>query len=111
VRTALDHEFVVDFQPIVDLGSGEVVSAEALARWQTDTGIREPYEFLPGIERAGLNASLFHRMLDDGLTHLATFRSVLAPAGTLATQDCQLVAERNDLELQFRAAAKPTSEP
>ena len=29
----------------------------------------------------------------------------------LATQDCQLVAERNDLELQFRAAAKPTSEP
>ena len=32
-------------------------------------------------------------------------------AGTLATQDCQLVAERNDLELQFRAAAKPTSEP
>jgi len=32
-------------------------------------------------------------------------------AGTLATQDCQLVAERNDLELQFRAAAKPISEP
>jgi len=31
--------------------------------------------------------------------------------GTLATQDCQLVAERNDLELQFRAAAKPISEP
>jgi len=32
-------------------------------------------------------------------------------AGTLATQDCQLVAERNDLELQFRATAQPTSEP
>jgi hypothetical protein len=32
-------------------------------------------------------------------------------AGTLATQDCQLVAERNDFELQFHAAAKPTSEP
>ena len=32
-------------------------------------------------------------------------------AGTLATQDCQLVTERNDLELQFLAAAKPTSEP
>jgi len=28
-----------------------------------------------------------------------------------ATQDCELVAERNDLELQIRAAAKPTSEP
>jgi diguanylate cyclase len=64
------------FQPIVDMRTGDVVAIEALARWQTDTGIREPYEFLPGIERAGLNSSLFHRMLDDGLSHLATFRSV-----------------------------------
>ena len=64
------------FQPIVDMRTGDVVAIEALARWQTDNGIREPYEFLPGIERAGLNASLFHRMLDDGLTHLATFRNV-----------------------------------
>ena len=64
------------FQPIVDMRTGDVVAIEALARWQTDTGIREPYEFLPGIERAGLNASLFHRMLDDGLSHLATFRNV-----------------------------------
>ena len=64
------------FQPIVDMRTGDVVAIEALARWQTDTGIREPYEFLPGIERAGLNASLFHRMLDDGLSHLATFRLV-----------------------------------
>ena len=29
----------------------------------------------------------------------------------LAMQDCKLVAERNNLELQFRSAAKPTSEP
>jgi diguanylate cyclase (GGDEF)-like protein len=64
------------FQPIVDMRTGDVVAIEALARWQTDTGIREPYEFLPDIERAGLNASLFHRMLDDGLSHLANFRNV-----------------------------------
>ncbi len=64
------------FQPIVDMRTGEVVAIEALARWQTDDGIREPGEFLPGIEQAGLNASLFHRMLDDGLAHLSTFRNV-----------------------------------
>ena len=74
---ALDRgEIRAYFQPIVDMRTGDVVAIEALARWQTDTGIREPYEFLPGIERAGLNASLFHRMLDDGLSHLATFRNV-----------------------------------
>jgi diguanylate cyclase (GGDEF)-like protein len=64
------------FQPIVDMRTGDVVAIEALASWQTETGIREPGEFLPAIERAGLNGSLFHRMLDDGLSHLATFRNV-----------------------------------
>ena len=64
------------FQPIVDMRTGDVVAIEALARWQTETGIREPGEFLPAIERAGLNGSLFERMLDDGLSHLATFRNV-----------------------------------
>jgi diguanylate cyclase (GGDEF)-like protein len=64
------------FQPIVDMRTGDVVAIEALARWQTETGIREPGDFLPAIERAGLNGSLFQRMLDDGLSHLATFRNV-----------------------------------
>jgi diguanylate cyclase (GGDEF)-like protein len=64
------------FQPIVDMRTGDVVAIEALARWQTETGIREPGEYLPAIERAGLNGSLFQRMLDDGLSHLATFRNV-----------------------------------
>ncbi len=74
---ALDNGHIrAYFQPIVDMRTGDVVAIEALARWQTDTGIREPGEFLPAIERAGLNGSLFERMLDDGLTHLATFRNV-----------------------------------
>ena len=32
-RAVAEHEFIVNFQPIVDLGSGEVIGAEALARW------------------------------------------------------------------------------
>jgi diguanylate cyclase (GGDEF)-like protein len=71
---ALDSgQILAYFQPIVDMRTGAVVAIEALARWQTDTGIREPSEFLPAIQRAGLNVSLFHRMLDDGLMHLSRF--------------------------------------
>ena len=74
---ALDHgQIRAYFQPIVDMRTGDVVAVEALARWQTETGIREPGDFLPAIEQAGLNGSLFQRMLDDGLTHLSTFRAV-----------------------------------
>jgi hypothetical protein len=36
-------------------------------------------------------------------------RAESGTAGPLATEDRELVAERNDLELQFHAAAKPTS--
>jgi EAL domain-containing protein (putative c-di-GMP-specific phosphodiesterase class I) len=63
------------FQPIVDMRTGDVVAIEALARWHSESGVREPGEFLPAIERAGLNASLFRRMLDDGLAHMAGFLS------------------------------------
>ena len=38
-------------------------------------------------------------------------RGEAGASATLATQNCQLVAERNNLKLQFRAAAKLTSEP
>jgi hypothetical protein len=38
-------------------------------------------------------------------------REKLGATRTLAMQDCQLVVERDDLELQFRAAAKSTIEP
>jgi diguanylate cyclase len=73
--TALDRgDIRAYFQPIVDMRTGEIVAVEALARWHTDTGVREAGQFLPAIERAGLGPALFQRMLDDGLSHLAIFR-------------------------------------
>jgi hypothetical protein len=45
------------------------------------------------------------------LESIAIERGEPVTAGTLATRDCQLVTERNNLKLQFREAAKPTSEP
>lgn len=42
---------------------------------------------------------------------MATPKLDAADFGPLVTQDRELVAERNDLKLQIRAAAKPTLEP
>jgi diguanylate cyclase (GGDEF)-like protein len=48
-------EFVLHYQPIVDLQSREIVSAEALIRWNDpDRGLVFPAAFLPVAERAGL---------------------------------------------------------
>lgn len=64
------------FQPIVDLRTGEVVALEALARWQTPDGVREPDQFLHRLQEAGLLGALFDRIVDDGLSWLVEFRHV-----------------------------------
>ncbi|MBU2663541.1 EAL domain-containing protein [Actinoplanes bogorensis] len=67
-RAVAEREFVVDFQPIVDLGSGEVVSAEALARWHhPEHGSLTPMEFLQTIERSGRLQDFADAVLDQAL--------------------------------------------
>lgn len=51
------------FQPQVDLRSGRIVSAEALARWHhPELGEVTPGAFMPVIRRLGLQRALFERV-------------------------------------------------
>ncbi|MFD4841192.1 EAL domain-containing protein [Achromobacter sp. NPDC058515] len=51
------------FQPQVDLRSGRIVSAEALARWRhPELGDVAPATFMPAIRRLGLQRALFERV-------------------------------------------------
>ena len=52
-------QFVLHYQPEVDLASGEVVAMEALLRWQhPDRGLLWPAEFLPAAEASGFIVEL-----------------------------------------------------
>ncbi|BCY15601.1 bifunctional diguanylate cyclase/phosphodiesterase [Actinoplanes sp. L3-i22] len=74
-RAVSQHEFTVDFQPIVDLGSGEVISAEALARWKhPDQGDLTPVQFLEAVERSGQLPAFVDAVLEQSLLAMQTWR-------------------------------------
>ncbi|HWV14856.1 MAG TPA: EAL domain-containing protein [Cellvibrio sp.] len=56
VREALDGgQFVLNYQPKVDLSTGKIVGAEALIRWShPQRGMVSPAEFIPLAEETGL---------------------------------------------------------
>ncbi|MTK04893.1 bifunctional diguanylate cyclase/phosphodiesterase [Micromonospora sp. CP22] len=74
-KAVADHEFTVNFQPIVDLGTGEVIAAEALARWRHPThGMIDPLRFLETVERSGLLPAFADAILDQALISAGTWR-------------------------------------
>jgi diguanylate cyclase (GGDEF)-like protein len=74
-RAVAEHEFFVDFQPIVDLGTGEVISAEALARWHhPDHGNMAPMQFLETVERSGQLPAFADAVLEQSLAAFGTWR-------------------------------------
>ncbi|MGS2617223.1 putative bifunctional diguanylate cyclase/phosphodiesterase [Micromonospora sp. LZ34] len=74
-RAVADQEFTVNFQPIVDLGTGEVTGAEALARWHHPVhGVIDPLRFLEAVERSGLLPAFAEAILDQALIAAGSWR-------------------------------------
>lgn len=68
-------------QPVINLASGRVIGAEALARWpQPDGSVIPPGEFIPVAEAAGLVGDITELMLDRVIGQGARWRDAgLAP--------------------------------
>lgn len=78
IRRALaDEEFVLYYQPKVNMLTGEVVGAEALIRWQhPEKGLLPPIIFLPVIEEHPLASELGEWVIDTALAQMAEWHRV-----------------------------------
>ncbi|NBC34317.1 MAG: EAL domain-containing protein [Alphaproteobacteria bacterium] len=83
-RSALRHdlakalragEFFLNFQPQIDLATGQVSGLEALARWRSPTrGFVSPGEFIPVAEESGLIVDLGAWVIDEVCRQLACWQ-------------------------------------
>ena len=78
MRQALERgEFVLYYQPKVNMRSGAVVGAEALIRWlHPDRGLLAPAEFLPLMEDQPLAVDVGCWVIDSALAQVSAWRSI-----------------------------------
>ena len=76
VQEALDQqEFLLYYQPKVDMRNGRVLGFEALLRWEHPSqGLIPPMQFLPLIESTGLSSRIGDWVISQALEHLALWR-------------------------------------
>jgi diguanylate cyclase (GGDEF)-like protein/PAS domain S-box-containing protein len=78
IRVALaQDEFVLHFQPKVNMRNGKVIGAEALVRWQhPEKGLLSPVKFLPVIEESLLAVELGEWVINAALSQIEAWHDL-----------------------------------
>jgi diguanylate cyclase (GGDEF)-like protein/PAS domain S-box-containing protein len=113
LRRAIEkQEFLLHFQPQVDVSSGAIVGAEALVRWQhPQFGIISPLRFIPLAEETGLILPLGEWVLNAACEQLSAWMESDLPPITLAVNLSPRQFLQSDLIRQLRAVLDATGLP
>lgn len=114
-RALQEREFVLYYQPKVNMRTGKVIGAEALIRWQhPEQGLLAPATFLPVIEDHPLAVEIGEWVIDTALTQIERWQAqgldmpVSVNVGARQLQQANFVARLRDI-LARHPAVKPAS--
>jgi diguanylate cyclase (GGDEF)-like protein/PAS domain S-box-containing protein len=99
-RGVEDQEFVVHYQPIVDLETGETWGMEARLRWDhPERGLLEPSEFMAVMEESGLAVPMGERVLEEACCQAQRWQEQrpLTPPLVVSVNLSAMQLERSDL--------------
>ncbi len=98
-------QFMLYFQPQIELASGRLVGAEALIRWQhPDLGLVSPGRFIPVAEETGLIIEIGDWVLREACRQAARWRQAGMAEPLVAVNLSALQFKRGDIEASVAAA-------
>jgi diguanylate cyclase (GGDEF)-like protein/PAS domain S-box-containing protein len=112
-RAMTAQEFVLYYQPKVNMSTGEVVGAEALIRWQQPGGeLLLPAEFLPVVQDHPLAVELSEWVIDTALDQMESWQAGGLEIPVSVNVGAQHLLEDRFVEhLRARLAAHPRVRP
>ena len=100
LRLALTRgEFILHYQPVVDIVTGRMVGAEALIRWQhPEQGMVPPAHFIPAAERSGLIVDIGEWVIREACQQMRAWQDMGAPNFVLAVNLSPVQFRRGNVE-------------
>jgi diguanylate cyclase (GGDEF)-like protein/PAS domain S-box-containing protein len=113
LRRALEkNEFVLHYQPKVDLANGRIAGAEALIRWQSpELGLVPPGKFIPLMEETGLILQAGAWALSQAVSDHSRWLAMGVPVPRLAVNVSAIQLRRRDFVATVEAALKHGAVP
>ncbi|OLL33240.1 diguanylate cyclase, partial [Burkholderia sp. SRS-W-2-2016] len=112
-RALRDNEFLLHYQPQVDIGSGQIVGIEALVRWHDpEVGLVPPSSFIPLAEESGLIGPLSEWVLREACRQNKAWQQQgLPPARVSVNLSARVFQQRDIAKLVMQVLAETGLEP
>ena len=115
LRKALDrNEFVLHYQPKVDVATEQITGVEALLRWNSpDLGVVPPMQFIPLAEETGMIVAIGRWALNEACAqNMAWRRQGLAPMSMAVNLSPRQFSDENllqDIDAALAASGMPAA--
>ncbi|HET7547555.1 MAG TPA: EAL domain-containing protein [Usitatibacter sp.] len=112
-RAVVQKDFVLHYQPQINLETGEVIAVEALVRWKTeDSGTVMPGDFIPLAEETGLINEIGEWVLREGCRQAKEWQDQGLPARRMAVNlSARQFADRGFFDMVTRVLADTRLDP
>ena len=112
-RAVMQKDFVLHYQPQINLETGEIIAVEALVRWKTeDSGTVMPGDFIPLAEETGLINEIGEWVLREGCRQAKEWEGMGLPRRRMAINlSARQFGDRAFLDMVTRVLADTGLDP